>query len=91
MFLKKKDASFHGLNTSKSVVCDHFNITEVSHYFHKSVLFGLSFRSLRKVFNTISHLIDEISNVTNFLHGVIEEVLSVFLNPSSNSLMESVN
>jgi hypothetical protein len=42
----------------------------VSHNFHKSLLFGLSFRSLWEVLNTISDLMNEVLNVADFFSSV---------------------
>jgi hypothetical protein len=42
----------------------------VSHNFHKSLFFGLSFRSLWEVLNTISDLMNEVLNVADFFSSV---------------------
>jgi len=91
MFLKKKDASFHGLNTGEGVFGDHLNITEVSHDFHESVLLSLGLGSLGEVLNTVGDLRDEGLDVGNLLGGVAEEVLGVLLNPGRHGLVESVH
>jgi hypothetical protein len=91
MLLEEHDSLLHGFNTSKSVIGDHLNITEVLHDLHEVELLFFSLGSFGEVLNSRRHVLHEIANVVDFRGSVLEEVLGVLLNPLLNSAVECVN
>jgi len=53
--------------------------------------FFLSLRGFGKVLNSRRDVLNKVTDVVNLSSGVLEEILSVFLNPLLDSAVESVN
>lgn len=88
VLLHKHDSLFHWLDHIKSLIFDHLDITEVSHYSHKSGTLSRRLVTLRYNFDTFRNISDELFNVSNLLSGIVEQEVSVSSNPKLNCLLK---
>ena len=91
MLLQEHDGLLHGLNAGNGVLSDHFHVTEVLHHFHKPVLLSLSLGALGQVLNAFLDFLNEVLDVADLRGSVLEQELSVLLNPIVDSGMELLN
>jgi hypothetical protein len=91
MLFHKHDCLFHRVDLLDGLVLDHFDVTKVSHYLHKNGLFTSSVRALGNNFDAFGNFVDEVVDVLDLLHRVVENKACVGVDPGFNRLFELRN
>jgi hypothetical protein len=91
MLLHEHNSLFHRVNLFDGQVLNHLDVTEMSHNLHENGLLSSGIRVLGNNFDAFSDLVDEVVDVLDLLHGVVEDKASVSLDPGFNRLFELFN
>jgi hypothetical protein len=91
MLLHEHNSLFHRVNLFDGQVLNHLDVTEMRHNLHENGLLSSGIRVLGNNFDAFSDLVDEVVDVLDLLHGVVEDKASVSLDPGFNRLFELFN
>jgi hypothetical protein len=91
MLLHEHNSLFHRVNLFDGQVLNHLDVTEMSHNLHENGLLSSGIRVLGNNFDAFGDLVDEVVDVLDLLHGVVEDKASVSLDPGFNRLFELFN